>query len=819
MFKKTALLIIGVVVLAGSFTASTSPQSADALSGSQFDASHIIDDTVFYDGTSMTTSEIQNFLNSKVPSCDTNGSVSKSYYYNSSTGRVNNSNDSWVTTTRKVYGQRYNAWYNTNIAATPFTCLKDYKLNTPSRNAESGICGYLPSRTGRTAAAILTDVGAACGVSPKALLVLLQKEQGLVTDTWPWTNQYQKATGYGCPDTAPCNSEYFGFFNQVYKAAWQYKKYRANPTNYNYVAGQNNKIYYNPNTACGYSWVNIRNQATAGLYNYTPYQPNQSALDNLYGSGNSCGAYGNRNFWRYFNDWFGSPTDTLFKISGGGDTVYLNWGSTYYAIPSMAVLRAYGLDKTPIKSIDASQLDVMTEGPALSILAKFGSSSTVYLIDDGAYINVPDMATFDAYGFSGMNTKVYSDTNIMSLLGSGGTLKTLTREPSGAINYVDAGKKHIFPDYNTFKTLGPSLTGDPSLQFTKLSSEFVGTITEGSPELLDGKIVKAADSPAIYLYDSGALWWFSANTWKAWGKKIDYGKLSSTGLSQIPAASGPAPFLLSDGASHYLVNQGSLYTYDNTVESAWGLSSVDFVQLSDAAISRLGTGANVGTLLRSPNGAVYMLRSNERVVVASLDDFNGLGLSWKNVQNLTENSLSVVPNSTSFAFAPKSLIRLPGGAIYWIDTDFQKHKIPSMDMFNGYGFSSKNVRSFDRNDVLDTYTNTSLERVIAGSASKYYLADRGQSLAISSALYGSSAYNFGSFPQVSLSDKLIGSLKQGPALTQYIQGSTSTVYMVENGQKHPISSPSSLFAHGGTWNSVTKVSDGFLSSIPTGSTY
>ena len=46
---------------------------------------------------------------------------------------------------------------------------------------------------------------------------------------------------------------------------------------------------------CGTSSVYIQNQATAGLYNYTPYQPNAAALANLYGTGDSCSAYGNRN--------------------------------------------------------------------------------------------------------------------------------------------------------------------------------------------------------------------------------------------------------------------------------------------------------------------------------------------------------------------------------------------------------------------------------------------------------------------------------------------------------------------------------------------
>lgn len=277
-------LSVGSVGVTGFLTA-----RAEALSSSSFDPSMIITDAIFYDKTGLSASQIQNFLNAKVPNCDTNGTKPSGH-----SGYA----------TRADWG-RYKGY------PPPYTCIKNYKLDTPARDAESGICGNLTAKTNRTAAQIIKDVSNACGINPKVLIVLLQKEQGLVTDDWPWSVQYKKATGYGCPDTAPCNSEYFGFFNQVYKAAWQFRKYRANPTNYNYVAGQNNKIYYNPDSSCGYSWVKIKNQATAGLYNYTPYQPNKATLSVGLGQTATCGAYGNKNFWWYFNQWFGSTKINL----------------------------------------------------------------------------------------------------------------------------------------------------------------------------------------------------------------------------------------------------------------------------------------------------------------------------------------------------------------------------------------------------------------------------------------------------------------------------------------------------------------------------
>lgn len=194
-----------------------------------------------------------------------------------------------------------------NTCRAGYTCLKDYLQYTPNMPAESGLCnGYTGGY--HSAAEIIAKVGQSCGVSPKALIVLLEKEQSMITDTWPTARQYAAATGFGCPDTAPCDPNYAGFFYQVYDAARQLRNYGLNPARWNYRAGTTTNILYNPDSNCGASPVYIQNRATAALYNYTPYQPNAAALNNLYGVGDYCSAYGNRNFWRIWSDWFGSPT-------------------------------------------------------------------------------------------------------------------------------------------------------------------------------------------------------------------------------------------------------------------------------------------------------------------------------------------------------------------------------------------------------------------------------------------------------------------------------------------------------------------------------
>jgi hypothetical protein len=186
-------------------------------------------------------------------------------------------------------------------------CLWEYHQNTTSIPAAgAGHCTDYDGARNERASRIIAKVSVACGISPRVLLVLLQKEQSLITR--PDASGYLRATGYGCPDTADCDAEYFGFFNQVYNAAWQFRQYTQEPVRDYHVGTVD--VKYNPDSACGTSPVRISNQATANLYNYTPYQPNEAALANVASDGDGCSAYGNLNFWILYNRWFG-PTDTV----------------------------------------------------------------------------------------------------------------------------------------------------------------------------------------------------------------------------------------------------------------------------------------------------------------------------------------------------------------------------------------------------------------------------------------------------------------------------------------------------------------------------
>lgn len=235
--------------------------SVEAAVGSDFDPGYIIDDRVFYDASGFSAGEVQTFLNGKLSAC-----------------------------------------------RSGFTCLKDYAAATESRAADR-YCGAYEGSAYETAAQMIDKVARACGINQRVLLVMLQKEQGLITSAAPTQRNFDAAMGQSCPDNAPCDPRFSGFQYQIYYAARQFQIYRQFPDSFGYRAQRWNNILYHPEPVrgCGTQRVFINNQATAALYIYTPYVPNAAALNNLYGTGDDCSSYGNRNFWRLFTDWFGNP--------------------------------------------------------------------------------------------------------------------------------------------------------------------------------------------------------------------------------------------------------------------------------------------------------------------------------------------------------------------------------------------------------------------------------------------------------------------------------------------------------------------------------
>lgn len=598
------------------------PPQAAALSGSDFNAGRIIDDEIFYNKDAMSAAQIQTFLNSKLPVCDTNGDK---LVYDSAYGD---------TVTRKVYSQRRGV-------STPFICLKSYSQNTPTMESASGLCNEIPGGQ-KNAATIINDVAKACGINPQVLLVLLQKEQSLVTDDWPWPVQYEKATGFSCPDTAACNPDFAGFFYQVYYAARQFKVYAKYPDSYNYKAGRNNYIYYNPNlSACGGSTVFIQNQATASLYIYTPYQPNKAALNNLYGLGDNCSAYGNRNFWRMFSDWFGPTLGTPFFKIDDENTVYINGaGNTYYSISNYNDLLAYGWKVTTrkIANYPSSYLNGRTFVGTLPRTANF-EGSTIYLVDRGLLhpFDTPEMLNHYGYQLGNharlpaLSFGYFVPSSKAASIGVG---------DAGKKFFIQNGTKRFIVDDDAYRSGTPAYS---TLAGTGLSEDLLSRITNQSPIWKPGTLLKSHDNNTVYfIKDSNSrIQIYNKQTLDDLG--YDFSDVFSVRndfiKDYVVSSQQLSPFIRKDDGTLYLIGPfGSKQIVSNELASEiyYNVNMTQVPLISNEIVDRLTLSKNASKLIRPTDGkTVYRVINGLPIKIESAQELFDLGYTFADVADVS----------------------------------------------------------------------------------------------------------------------------------------------------------------------------------------
>lgn len=268
----------------------TTTTTAATSDNAEWDPGLIFSDEVFRNGSSMDTATIQTFLDGQ--GCDGDGCLRTTTY----------------------------SWPGSDVAW----------------------CDPIPAGYG-TFAAMLALISTACKINPQVVLVMIAKEsQGLTRNPVP-----AALTGFGCPDTGPggsanCDGDKSGVWAQTFGMAQAFARLYTDPSRINYPVGQVSQIMWNvAETGCGAAPVTVRSTATAILYTYTPYQPNEASLTAYPGEGDRCSSYGNRNAFRLFQNWFGTTGGgkagtgaTTPGGSGGAGTVPTN--GVQVTIPSVA---------------------------------------------------------------------------------------------------------------------------------------------------------------------------------------------------------------------------------------------------------------------------------------------------------------------------------------------------------------------------------------------------------------------------------------------------------------------------------------------------
>jgi hypothetical protein len=256
-------------------------------------------------------------------------------------------------------------------------------------------------------------------INPKYLLVLVQKEQSLLEDTDPSQGQYDRATGYGCPDSGGCDDRWKGFYKQVNSAAAQTRYYVDNIKEFTYQPGKTYNID-------GQSITPVNN-ATAGLYNYTPH------------------IHGNQNFFNLYNKYFSMkwPDGSLLQADDG-DTVYFIENGVKRAIASKSILVSR-FDTKKIIETSQSELDNYADGAPIKFLnfsLLQGPTSDIYMIVGDTKRKIASTEVFKKAGFNDDEIIKVTDADL-ALFKDGSDITEYTLYPTGKL-LQDKTKKTIY---------------------------------------------------------------------------------------------------------------------------------------------------------------------------------------------------------------------------------------------------------------------------------------------------------------------------------------------------------------------------------------
>lgn len=753
-----------------------------AVNSADWQAGRIIDDSLFYNGASMSVNEIQQFLNTKTPTCDTWGMKL------TSSGQL-----------RADYGRSVGV-------PPPYICLKDYYENPTTHATNFNPTASLPSGS-ISAAQIIWNAAHDFNVSPKALLATLQKEAAgnLISDDWPFPVQYRSAMGYGCPDTAPCDTDYYGFYNQMYNAARQFRRYATYPSEYRYKTSATNFIQYNPNAGCSGTNVFIQTQATASLYNYTPYQPNQAALSNLYGTGDGCSAYGNRNFWRIYSDWFGSTLGSLWRTPENG-TLYLIEGGRKYLINSIGLLDQFGFGARDVRFVSQQELDAVPPAdspysPMLGQLVKSPSDSdadggTVYLFDSGRKIPISSMAQFSNFGFLASDI-TYLPIEFIQRYASDEPLSSFIRDQNYSMYEMSSGKKRVFFELAKYNQVNPSGS------FTGLSQYTVNRWQYGQPQI-DGSYLVTGPDGTINLYNGASFYALSSmDTYGCWGLSGLRSYYVSSYEYVNGASNGTLRCVGRDSTNTtYLLNGTQKYQIPDNPSASTPADDV-FIRIQTKTLP---------STIRNGTGEISVVESSIRRPLTSMITYSSLNLTADAITLFTNGAYEALPRG-NLKFAPGNLVLDETGTISVINDDSTRYLLPSASRFNDYTYNW-NALIRTSSGSLGGYTSLGILSNVIRLSGEAYLVDGGKKYLIPSDLFTSYGIQLLSLPEAG--SAVLANTTQQTATKFIMDKSGGTVYMLEDGKKRPVSSWSVLLRESNNSPAILRLTAPTIAQYSTG---
>lgn len=371
----------------------------------------------------------------------------------------------------------------------------------------SPLAKYIDPNIKVTAAQIIYDTARLHKISPRYILTLLQKEQSLVTDQSPSTDQYDWATGYGICDSCskgdPGVQKYKGFFSQVDWGAGGTRFYYDNPDKFKFQVGETYTI--------DSTKVTIKNDATRALYTYTPHLHGNELLSELW------------------EKWFAvSYMDgALLQNSEDGGIWLIKDGEKHPFRSKSAFLSRYSSFKKviPVKpnELDKYPVGSPIEHPNYSLLQI--PTGGIYLLDDDTLRPIDSRETFKLLGFNPEEIIQVGNKDIFPYkFGDPVTKKDLhptgtlmQDKKTGGVYLVQSGEKHPVPTKDILNVYYKNK------KLTPVSTSELEQYNTAKPlKLRDGELVGIKGAPAVYFISTGERRPFdSMETFKSMGFKTE----------------------------------------------------------------------------------------------------------------------------------------------------------------------------------------------------------------------------------------------------------------------------------------------------------
>jgi len=781
---KKLLLIVLVACTAACmqlFMGSTS----FAVNTADFDPGRIIDDGIFYNKDSMSLNDIQAFLNAHVPTCDTWGTQPSGY------GNL----------TDAQYAQQVMGW-----PGPPYVCLNNYYEN-PSTGQTSFEMGGGAFSGGLSAAQIIYNAAQQYSINPKVLLVTIRKESlNLFSDSWPMKSQYAYAMGYACPDSGPnnsanCNANYAGFYNQVTKSAWQLRYYYDHMGSYNYAPGRYNTIQYSTDPSCGTANIYIKNYATASLYIYTPYTPNQASL-NAYPGTAPCGSYGNRNFWYIWQEWFGTTyTDGNFVRTTDNATVYLIGNNEKYPIPSYSLISAASILGN-VGYVSQQYLDSIPTGPTMGRFIQ-SPDGTIYYYDSSIKLPLTSCTLVTDYGGACGSIPVLTQPEIDNFV-TGPSLSNFMGTTSGKKFYIKDGKKEEILDDQSLASTGLTMGS-----LNVLTDSALDTIPYGTPIVRDGVSIRSRQSSTgNYLISRGGKVQLpdTLSVNKTFST-LPKGVLDQQSIDQL-TSQGSADGLIKDetGTTYLITTDGK-----KIVPDAQSFPSDNVLALPSQLISILygsGSLSNPSLIKSYDNATVYAIVNGQKRPLVAMEDLKSItGESAPYIAWLPDNVVDSIPTGNIIIGAGR-LVMTPSNATVYMTDGYDK-LIPMSTFDPAFDMGTPIPIRTISDAILSKYSvdHTVLSTYISCNGNTY--------VAIGGFIYPITID--GKIARV-LQPQTCNMLTIKTALPGFLLAPYGTIFQFKNGTLYPISSWStymSLSASGGTTVTATYST---LSLFPQGPT-